>query len=78
MCVYSHVRFASFRQHTGIGKKCTLLGILDEQFLYNAMCEPHVCMLFDFHMVSKAVFLNVHVTYVLNKQADNSFTLENR
>lgn len=30
----------------------------------------------DLHMASKAVFLNVHITYVLNKQANDSFALE--
>lgn len=24
----------------------TSLGILDKQFLYNAICEPYLCMLF--------------------------------
>lgn len=32
----------------------------------------------DFHMVSEAVFLNVHIIYVLNKQANDSLALESR
>lgn len=60
-------------------KNCAFLGILDKKFLYNAICEPCECICCsDFHMVSEAVFLNVHISYVLNKQANGSFALESR
>lgn len=87
MCVYSRVWFASVfyctGQYTGIGKNHVVYFSwhIRQTVLYNALCEPYVCMLFWFPHNVKSYLpqcMQGFITYELNKQANNSFTLKSR